>query len=100
RLGGKPAQAAHVAVAKASARFEPVTVCVSAGQYENARARLDVQNIRVVEMSSDDAWVRDTGPTFVINNSGEVRGVNWDFNAWGGLDGGLYAPWNRDTQVG
>ena len=81
RLGGKPAQAAHVAVAKAIARFEPVTVAVSAGQYENARARLDVPNIRVVEMSSDDAWVRDTGPTFVINNSGEVRGVNWDFNS-------------------
>ncbi len=33
RLGGKPAQAAHVAVAKAIARFEPVTVAVSAGQY-------------------------------------------------------------------
>ena len=75
-------------------------LAVSAGQYENARARLDVPNIRVVEMSSDDAWVRDTGPTFVINNSGEVRGVNWDFNAWGGFDGGLYAPWNRDSQVG
>jgi agmatine deiminase len=100
RLGGKPAQAAHAAVAKAIARFEPVTVAVSAGQYENARARLDVPNIRVVEMSSDDAWVRDTGPTFVINNSGEVRGVNWDFNAWGGFEGGLYSPWNRDSQVG
>ena len=100
RLGGKPAQAAHAAVAKAIARFEPVTVCVSAGQYENARARLNVPNIRVVEMSSDDAWVRDSGPTFVINDHGEVRGVNWDFNAWGGFDGGLYAPWNRDQQVG
>lgn len=100
RLGGKPAQAAHVAVAKAIARFEPVTVGVSAGQYENARAQLDMPNIRVVEMSSDDAWVRDSGPTFVINDQGEVRGVNWDFNAWGGLEGGLYFPWNRDQQVG
>ena len=100
RLGGKPAQAAHAAVAKAIARFEPVTVGVSAAQYENARAQLDVPNIRVVEISSDDAWVRDSGPTFVINDSGEVRGVNWDFNAWGGFDGGLYFPWNRDQQVG
>ena len=99
RLGGKPAQAAHVALARAIARFEPVTVAVSAGQYENARARLDVPNIRIVEMSSDDAWMRDTGPTFVINNSGEVRGVDWGFNAWGGFDGGLYSPWNRDDQV-
>ncbi|WPO99715.1 agmatine deiminase [Pseudomonas sp. HR96] len=100
RLGGKPVQAAHIALAKAIARFEPVTVGVSAAQYDNARARLDLPNIRVVELSSDDAWVRDTGPTFVINDSGEVRGVNWGFNAWGGFDGGLYAPWNRDEQVG
>jgi agmatine deiminase len=28
-----------------------------------------------------------------------VRGVDWDFNAWGGFDGGLYSPWNRDAQV-
>ncbi|MBD8733125.1 MULTISPECIES: agmatine deiminase [unclassified Pseudomonas] len=99
RLGGKPVQAAHVALAKAIARFEPVTVGVSAGQYDNARARLDVPNIRVVEMSSDDAWMRDTGPTFVIDESGQVRGVDWAFNAWGGFEGGLYAPWNRDEQV-
>jgi hypothetical protein len=99
RLGGKPAQAAFAAVAKAIAEFEPVTVCVSAGQYENARVRLDADNIRLVEISTDDAWVRDTGPTFVTNASGEVRGVDWTFNAWGGFDGGLYWPWQRDDQV-
>ncbi|WP_152227171.1 agmatine deiminase [Pseudomonas sp. SCB32] len=100
RLGGKPAQAAFSAVARAIARFEPVTIGVSAGQYENARAQLaDASNIRVVEISNDDAWVRDTGPTFVTNNSGEVRGVDWTFNAWGGLEGGLYFPWHRDDQV-
>lgn len=99
RLGGKPAQLAFSAVAKAIAKFEPVTVCVSAEQYENARARLDHANIRLVEISTDDAWVRDTGPTFVTNGQGEVRGVDWTFNAWGGFDGGLYSPWNRDDQV-
>lgn len=99
RLGGKPAQAAHVTLARAIARFEPVTVAVSAAQYENARARLDVPNIRLVEMSSDDAWMRDTGPSFVINDQGEVRGVDWGFNAWGGFEGGLYSPWQRDDQV-
>jgi agmatine deiminase len=99
RLGGKPAQGAFAAVAKAIARFEPVTVCVSAAQYENARARLSGSDIRLVEISTDDAWVRDTGPTFVVDDKGEVRGVDWAFNAWGGFDGGLYAPWNRDDQV-
>ncbi|WBG64898.1 agmatine deiminase [Pseudomonas citronellolis] len=98
RLGGKPAQAAFSAVAEAIARFEPVTVCVSAAQFENARAHLS-DAIRVIEISNDDAWVRDTGPTFVVDDQGGVRGVDWTFNAWGGLDGGLYFPWLRDDQV-
>ncbi len=99
RLGAKPVQAAHAELAHAIARFEPVTVGVSAAQYDNALAYLDAPNIRVVEISNDDAWVRDTGPTFVIDHHGQVRGVDWDFNAWGGFDGGLYFPWNRDAQV-
>jgi len=98
RLGGKPAQAAFAAVAEAIARFEPVTVGVSAKQYENARARLSPK-IRLVEISSDDAWLRDTGPTFVCNEQGELRGVHWGFNAWGGLNGGLYRNWQLDEQV-
>ena len=99
RDAAAPAQAAFSAVAKAIARFEPVTVCASAEHYLAARAALDDPRIRVVEMSSDDAWVRDTGPTFVIDGKGGLRGVDWTFNAWGGLDGGLYADWQRDDQV-
>jgi agmatine deiminase len=50
-------------------------------------------------MSSDDAWMRDVGPTFVVNRRGVVRGVDWMFNAWGGLNGGLYFPWDQDDLV-
>lgn len=99
RLGGKPAQAAFAEVARTIAGFEPVTVGVSAAQYTNASLQLDHPAIRLVEISSDDAWVRDTGPTFVSNGQGGLRGVDWTFNAWGGLNGGLYAPWERDDQV-
>ncbi|MHB0807009.1 agmatine deiminase [Stutzerimonas nitrititolerans] len=99
RQQAAPAQAAFAAVAKAIARFEPVTVCATAEQYHAARAALDDSRIRVVEMSTDDAWVRDTGPTFVIDGQGGLRGVDWTFNAWGGLDGGLYADWQRDDEV-
>ncbi|HEX6887266.1 MAG TPA: agmatine deiminase [Candidatus Nanopelagicales bacterium] len=99
RLGGKPAQAAFAAVAEAIATAEPVTVLVSAGQYVNARQRLP-RHIRVVEMTTNDAWVRDTGPTFVVNGAGELRAVSWQFNAWGGLRGGLYFPWDADDLVG
>jgi agmatine deiminase len=98
RLGAKPAQQAFVAVATAIAASEPVSVGASAAQYANAR-RLLPPTVRVVELSSNDAWMRDVGPTFVVNDRGGVRGVDWQFNAWGGLDGGLYFPWDRDDAV-
>ncbi|MGC1520451.1 MAG: agmatine deiminase [Steroidobacteraceae bacterium] len=98
RSGAKPAQAVFAAIAAAIAQGEPVTVGVSAAQFQNARARL-ADRVRVVEMSSNDAWMRDCGPTFVIDAKGRRRGVDWTFNAWGGLDGGLYFPWDRDDEV-
>ena len=98
RLGGKPAQQAFTAVAGAIAASEPVTVGVSVGQFSNARRQLPPA-VRVVELSSNDAWMRDVGPTFVVNGRGGVRGVDWMFNAWGGLDGGLYFPWDKDDAV-
>jgi agmatine deiminase len=98
RLGAKPAQGAYAAVAEAINLSEPVTVAVSDAQYEHCRALLS-GSIRVVELSTDDAWMRDTGPTFLVDGNGGRRGVDWRFNAWGGLSGGLYFPWDRDERV-
>lgn len=101
RNGAKPAQAAFAEVAKAIAEFEPVTVCVKPDDYAAARYNLgDEENILVIEMESDDAWIRDCGPTFVVNDEGDVRAVHWHFNAWGGLVDGLYFPWDKDELVG
>ena len=98
RLGAKPARAAFVQVAEAIAAFEGVTVCVSAPQFDNARHHLPA-HIRLVEISSNDAWMRDVGPTFVSDKNGQIRGVDWQFNAWGGLKDGLYFPWDHDAAV-
>ncbi|MFM7626241.1 MAG: agmatine deiminase [Gammaproteobacteria bacterium] len=98
RRGAAPAQRAFAAVAAVIARFEPVTVGASAAQYDAARALLDPA-VRVVELSSDDAWMRDVGPTCVVDDHGAVRGVDWVFNAWGGHRGGLYHPWDQDDAV-
>ena len=98
RLGAKPAQRAWVQVATAISEFEPVTVGVNNDQYENARNLLPAR-VRVVEIASNDAWMRDCGPTFVVNDKGDVRLVDWDFNAWGGLYDGLYFPWDKDQMV-
>ena len=98
RLGAEPAQAAYAAVAEAIAVSEPVTMAASAAQFASCRELLSA-SIRVVEIPTDDAWIRDTGPTFVVDSAGGRRGVDWRFNAWGGLDGGLYASWESDEQV-
>jgi agmatine deiminase len=98
RYGGKYAQKAFTQVAGTISRYEPLTMLVSSGQYENARNMLP-HSVRVAEASSDDCWARDTGPTFVVNDNGILRGVDWAFNSWGGLYDGLYFPWNRDDQI-
>jgi agmatine deiminase len=98
RLGAKPAQKAFAAVAEAIAGFEAVSLGVNHHQFQNARAMLSPR-IRVVEISNNDAWMRDCGPTFVIDGKGGVRLVDWIFNAWGGLNGGLYFPWDLDDLV-
>ena len=98
RQGAKPAQTAFANVAKAIAEFEPVKLCVPPSQYENAIARIDgAKNISVIEMTNDDSWIRDCGPSFVINDKGGIRAVDWEFNAWGGLVDGLYFPWDQDA---
>ena len=98
REAARPAQLAFAQVAAAIARFEPVTVGVSTPNYAAARALLP-DAVRLVEMAHDDAWMRDVGPTCVVDRSGTIRGVDWRFNAWGGLEGGLYFPWDQDEQV-
>ncbi|MBQ8681602.1 MAG: agmatine deiminase [Bacilli bacterium] len=98
RLGGKPAQKVFTEVASVIGKYEAVTVIASAGQYSNAREMLP-SYVRVVEMSNDDSWVRDCGATFLVNDKGNRRAVDWSFNAWGGLVDGLYFPWDKDDKI-
>ncbi|KAK9091020.1 hypothetical protein Sjap_024197 [Stephania japonica] len=103
-----PAQQAYAEVAIAIAKFEPVTVCASASQWATARSLLPL-HIRVVEMSMNDSWFRDTGPTFVVCDRGltstsgksehKVAGIDWNFNSWGGVDDGCYTDWSLDLLV-
>lgn len=98
RNGAKPAQVAFANVAQAISQFTPVTMLVSKEQYLHCRMMLTA-DIRVVEMSNNDAWMRDCGPTFVKNQTGEIRACDWTFNAWGGLIDGLYFPWDQDDLI-
>ena len=57
-------------------------------------------------IATDDAWVRDHGPLFVVRDGaardagddeerGRVAVVDFEFDAWGGK----YPPWSRDAGV-
>ena len=90
----REARKAFVKIAEAIADSEHVIMLAEAETIDSAREMLS-DRIEVVLMESDDAWARDTGPTFVRNDYGQVRGVDWQFNAWGGEYDGLYADWKR-----
>lgn len=94
RENGRPAQAAFIEVASAIAQFEPVWMGVSAASYAIAHAQLP-PSVELIELDYNDAWMRDNGPTFVVNDAGQVRGIDWDFNAWGGL----YQDWKADDRL-
>lgn len=58
-----------------------------------------LENVRVHDVPTDDAWVRDHGPIFLrAREDGAERpllAIDWGFNAWGGK----YPPWALDDQV-
>jgi agmatine deiminase len=103
RLNVVRAREAFTSVISAISRFEPVNVAVSSWCKDSAIEYIgSLPNVNIVDIDSDDAWMRDTGPTFVINGEGDVRGVNWIFNCWGEMgkiDGVNYMSYDTDDKV-
>jgi agmatine deiminase len=93
------AREAWAAVARAVRRFEPVTVLADPADAPGARAALG-PSIAVAEAPLDDAWMRDTGPTFLTRpgeHGAQLAAVDWVFNGWGAQP---WARWERDAHVG
>ena len=97
-FAAQAARRAFAAVASAIAESETVWMLAGADCIESARTMLP-STVRILPVESDDAWARDVGPTFVVNDRGELRGVDWQFNAWGGEYDGLYPSWDKDDAV-
>lgn len=96
--GAKKAREAFKNVAEAISESEEVYMLVESDVKESAKNMLS-DKIKIIEIESDDAWARDTAPTFVVNDKGDVRGVCWKFNAWGGEYDGLYKNWDKDSKL-
>ena len=82
-VGGDRTESAEAwsAVAYTIARFEPVVMIADAGAGEGARSFLD-GTVEIIEFPIDDAWLRDSGPTFVHCADGRLGCVEWVFNGW------------------
>lgn len=74
--------AGWAAVAHAIARFEPVTMVVDPEARDAAGRHLSAE-IEIVERPIDDFWMRDSGPTFVVDEVGRLGAIDWRFTGWG-----------------
>ena len=89
------ARAAWASVARTISRCEPVTVVADPRDATAAKQWLG-EGITVVEVPLDDAWIRDSGPTFVHRPDGSLAAVDWAFNGWGAQG---WAAWEKDRDV-
>ena len=86
---------AWAAVANAVAEHEPLAMVVTPEGRAEAARRLS-GGIELHEAPLDDAWYRDIGPTFVVDDTGRLGAVNWVFNGWGQQE---WARWDHDARA-
>ena len=81
-------------VANRASEYEAVTMVVHPEDLAHAKKHLSSQ-IEIAELEIDDAWLRDSGPTFVVEQ-GELTAVDWVFNGWGAQE---WASYEKDALV-
>ena len=87
------AQTAHAALANTISGYEPVTMIANPQDLSAAR-KACAENVDVVALEIDDAWFRDSGPNYVIENR-ELIATCWTFNGWGEK----FVPFDRDATI-
>ena len=87
------AQTAHAALANTISGYEPVTMIVNQSQVDDARQAC-VEDVEIVALEIDDAWFRDSGPNYVVEN-GKLIATCWVFNGWGNK----FIPYDKDATI-
>ena len=87
------AQTAHAALANTISGYEPVTMIANPADMKTAR-KACAENVDVVSLEIDDAWFRDSGPNYVVEN-GELIATCWTFNGWGEK----FVPFDKDATI-
>ncbi|VEN72877.1 putative agmatine deiminase [Candidatus Desulfarcum epimagneticum] len=70
------------AIARAVSRYEPVSMLVRPREIGLAREWVG-DRVELIPCPLDDLWIRDSGPVFVVSQTGEKAAVDFNFNGWG-----------------
>ena len=83
----KKAQLAIEKVARYISKYQRVNIIAHPSTWKGAYNLFkNDKNIFVIELISNDNWLRDIAPTFLIKHIGNqiyLRGLGWKFNGWG-----------------
>ena len=93
-LSREEAQDAWSAVANAISEYEPVQMLCHPEDLPSAERKLSA-SIDIIPVTLNDAWLRDIGPTFVMEDDALVA-IDWQFNGWGQNTG---FQWSDDDAI-
>lgn len=70
-------------IAKAIAAYQPLTVFCRECERELAEEKCGSHNVTYIVTELDDIWMRDMGANFIVNDTGDLGAVSFNFNGWG-----------------
>lgn len=85
---------AYAEVADAISQFEPVTMIARGDEVASVSMRTTAK-VATLPLGHDDSWIRDNGPSFLVDRQGNLAAVDWVFNSWGEK----YKPYDLDAAV-
>ena len=80
--GVDAAKKGYANVAKAIAEFEELVMIAPAELLHEVKEMCG-EKVTVLCLPIDDSWVRDNGPTFLLNDNEELAAVKWRFTSYG-----------------
>lgn len=76
------ARKGYAAIAKAIAELGEIVMITTVEHFEETK-ELCGPTVEVICLPIDDSWVRDNGPTFLVNDNEELALVKWRFSSYG-----------------
>lgn len=94
----EPVPAIWAQLVRTLCEHEQVEILAGRGAVADEAQRLvgNLPGVRIHDVPTNDAWIRDHGPMFLVGGPGsEPALIDWEYNAWGGK----YPPFDRDNLV-